>query len=323
MCREVETFQVYPGIELTFSRVSADKYLIRHKPQASVMHINHCRQGRIGWKMKNGLTFYMGPGDLLLHMMDCCSDSEMSLPLGYYEGVSISVDLELMTAKPPEILQEAGIDGKQLYRKFFSDGKPVAMPASDKIEHIFSELYDLPKNVRIPYYKLKVQELMLFLSIMEISRENELNQHLSQQVEVIKEIHEQLTGDLRRRYTIEELAREYLINTSSLKTVFKAVYGLPVASYMKNYRLKEAARRLQSGNDSIAAIAGAVGYENQSKFTKAFKEMYRMLPTEYRKQFVFGSTSERTWESIPERTREWTPGETPDREGMKDEPDKI
>ena len=141
MCREVETFQVYPGIELTFSRVSADKYLIRHKPQASVMHINHCRQGRIGWKMKNGLT-------------DCCSDSEMNLPLGYYEGVSISVDLELMTAKPPEILQEAGIDGKQLYRKFFSDGKPVAMPASDKIEHIFSELYDLPKNVRIPYYKL-------------------------------------------------------------------------------------------------------------------------------------------------------------------------
>ena len=287
-CGKTRDFRVYPGIELTFSQLSGEQCFVRHTPEPLVLHINHCRQGRIGWKMKDGLTFYLGPGDLLLHMMDCCADSEMSLPLGFYEGVSIAVNLELLTSDPPEILKEAGIDGEQLCRKFFADGRPLAMPASDRIEHIFSELYDLPQNVRVPYYKLKVQELMLFLNIMDVSREKELNKHPSQQVEVIKEIHEHLISDLSRRYTIEELAREYLINTSTLKTVFKAVYGLPLASYMKNYRLKQAARLLQSGNDSIAAIAGMVGYENQSKFTKAFKDMYQVLPTEYRKQFWTG-----------------------------------
>ena len=33
-----------------------------------------------------------------------------------------------------------------------------------------------------------------------------------------------------------------------------------------------------------AAIAQAVGYESQSRFTAAFKETYGQLPTEYRKE---------------------------------------
>ena len=59
----------------------------------------------------------------------------------------------------------------------------------------------------------------------------------------------------------------------------------PIASYMKNYRLKEAARQLRSGNEAISVIAGNVGYENQSKFTTAFKAAFGILPTEYRKQY--------------------------------------
>ena len=102
---------------------------------------------------------------------------------------------------------------------------------------------------------------------------------------MIRDVHDFLTTHLDQRVTIEALAKKYLINTSTLKNVFKAVYGMPVASYMKNYRVKEAARLLRDTGDSIAVIAGKVGYENQSKFTKAFKDIFHMLPTEYRKQF--------------------------------------
>ena len=279
-------YHVFPGISLCFSTYIGDKCILPHKVHDGIMHINHCRVGRIGWKMKDDMTFYLGPGDLLLHMMDCCARSEMSFPYGYYQGVSIGVDLQHLTEHPPQILKEAGISGKQLYDKFFSDqGRPVAMAASDKIEHIFSELYDLPTTVRIPYFKLKVQELMLFLSMMEVSQNAEIDRHLSAQTEIIREIHERITRQLDRRFTIEELAREYLINTSTLKSVFKAVYGMPIASYMKHYRVDQGAKLLRETGDSIAVIAGKVGYENQSKFTKAFKDIYQVLPTEYRKQF--------------------------------------
>ena len=41
---------------------------------------------------------------------------------------------------------------------------------------------------------------------------------------------------------------------------------------------------LQTTQNDIAAIAQAVGYESQSRFTAAFKETYGELPTEYRRR---------------------------------------
>lgn len=279
----VEEVAVFPGIQLSFRDYKGEKCCLRHHAEEGVMHIHHSKDGRMGWKMNDGMTYYLGPGDLLLHMSDCCAGSEMNFPLGYHRGLSIAIDLDILTRETPEILKEAGIDGSQLYRKFFPEGRPVAMAASDKIEHIFSELYDLPDQVRLPYFKLKVQELILFLSMMEMPKNREMGLQPSAQADVIREIHHLLVTHLDQRFTIEALSKRYLINTCTLKTVFKAVYGMPIASYMKAYRVKEAARLLRETGDSIAVIAGKVGYENQSKFTKAFKDIYHVLPTEYRK----------------------------------------
>ena len=62
------------------------------------------------------------------------------------------------------------------------------------------------------------------------------------------------------------------MNTSTLKSVFKAVYGMPVASYVKEYRMKEARRLLVQTEEPVALIAQKVGYGTQSKFTQAFKK---------------------------------------------------
>ncbi|WP_077610193.1 helix-turn-helix domain-containing protein [Clostridium sp. Marseille-P2415] len=186
--------------------------------------------------MKSGSNIYLGSGDLSLHMMDVCAESEMNLPLGFYEGISIAINLETLTEQTPEILKDSGIDGRQLCDKFCRQGKTISMPASTRIDYIFSVLYGLPEQICIPYFKLKVQELLLFLSMLELSEEKELDRYYSQQVETIKEIHEQLTRNVDKRFTIAE-------------------------------------------------IADFVGYQNQSKFTQAFKDAFHVLPTMYRKQY--------------------------------------
>lgn len=118
-------------------------------------------------------------------------------------------------------------------------------------------------------------------SLVEISCPHNSN---SEQTELIKSIHNQLINNLDKRFTIEELSKLHLINTSSLKSIFKSVYGLPIAAYMKEYRMKYAAKLLRESNGSIADIAAAVGYSSQSKFTKAFKDIMHILPVEYRKR---------------------------------------
>ena len=278
----VESYSVFPGISLVHNFYHANHYGFHHAPLSSVMQINHCRYGRVGWEMHDGLNIYLGPGDLSLHMMDACAESAMSLPLGYYEGIAISVDFDIFERQTPAILRDAGLDGIQLYQKFCNQGKHTAMPASAQIDHIFSELYTLPPHMQIPYFKLKVQELLLFLSMMD--PEKELDQYFSEQVEIIKAIHAQLTQHLDRRYTITELSKQHLINTSSLKAIFKSVYGASIASYMKEYRMRQAARLLRDTKDTMAEIAEQTGYESQSKFTAAFKDIFQMPPTAYRKQ---------------------------------------
>lgn len=105
-------------------------------------------------------------------------------------------------------------------------------------------------------------------------------------IQTINDIHGLLTEDLTKRYTIEELSARYHINQTTLKTTFKTVFGQSIGSYMKEYRIKRAKELLVRSNDSIADIAYAVGYENQSKFAVAFQSLTGVLPREYRKAHV-------------------------------------
>ena len=57
-----------------------------------------------------------------------------------------------------------------------------------------------------------------------------------------------------------------------------------LSEHMKQHRMEAAAARLTQTQDDIAAIAKAVGYESQSRFTEAFREVYGEVPTEYRKR---------------------------------------
>ena len=105
----------------------------------------------------------------------------------------------------------------------------------------------------------------------------------AEQVKIIREIHDHLTEHMEQRVTIEELARQYLINPTTLKTVFKEVYGSSLAAHMKEHRMEKAASLLRETDLSVAEIAGQVGYESQSKFTAVFKEQFGKLPKEYRR----------------------------------------
>lgn len=61
---------------------------------------------------------------------------------------------------------------------------------------------------------------------------------------------------------------------------------------MKSYRMKKGAALLRDTRDSISDIAYSVGYESQSKFAIAFKELYDMSPLEYRKKCSFHDNKE-------------------------------
>lgn len=280
---KIEAFPLFYGVEASYNTFLASEAAFRHEASEQIVEIYYCRSGRIGWNMRHGMSVYLGAGDMTVHSAACCSDSAMMFPLEYSEGLSVSADLSLLERDCPEILKDAGLD-LESFRKKFCGAKPVSIPASSELENIFAPLFSAKDKLRLPYLKLKIQELFLYLDNCQI-KGKELSQYASQQTEVIKEIHTLLTDHPENRYTIEELSRRYLINTSTLKEVFRRVYGQPIASYMKEYRIHEGMKLLRETDEPISVIAGKMGYETPGKFTNAFKDVLHMLPREYRKMY--------------------------------------
>ncbi len=235
------------------------------------------------WEMKNGNHIYLNPGDFSLHTMKACTDSVLRFPGGIYQGLTICIDLQETTKNPPELLRDSNIFETILPKKFCQNDSPIFLAGNEQTEPVFSAFYNQPEEWKLSYQKIKTLELLLYLGKAKLTPKQRLSEYQSEQINIVRKIHEQLTQHIEQRITIEELSRQYLINPTTLKVSFKAIYGTSIAAHIKEHRMEEAAKMLRKSGMSIAEIAKAVGYDSQSKFTSAFKAFFQCLPTEYRK----------------------------------------
>jgi len=96
------------------------------------------------------------------------------------------------------------------------------MRATESIQHIFSELYHAPENLRAGYFKLKVMELFLFLGSPEITARGEERPYVDRtQVEQIKSVRQYLVEHLDRRITLQELSQTFSFPLTSMKKCFR------------------------------------------------------------------------------------------------------
>ena len=238
-----EILELYPGIELSFLSASGkDAFHVCHAPLPQMLEINYCISGRMGWDMGNGNRIYLGPGNFSLNTMDVCGNSAITLPNGSYEGITVYINLERLSTQPPEPLAGAPVTGEALREKYCEDGTCTALAGNETIQQIFLGLYVPPKEMRLAWQKIKVLELLLVLSQMEAGKEKHLTEYRAEQVKIIRQIHDQLTDHLEQRFSIESLSKQYLMNPTTLKQLFKAVYGTSIAAHIREHRMAYAAR---------------------------------------------------------------------------------
>lgn len=281
-----EVIPLYPGIELCYLTLSSDPISVQHKAMPHIIQINYCKAGQTVWEMKNGNHIYLNPGDFSLHTMKACTDSVLRFPGGIYQGLTICIDLQETVKNPPELLRNSNIFETILPEKFCQNDSPIFLAGNEQTEPVFSAFYNQPEEWKLFYQKIKTLELLLYLGKAKLTPKQRLSEYQSEQINIVRKIHEQLTQHIEQRITIEELSRQYLINPTTLKASFKAIYGTSIAAHIKEHRMEEAAKMLRKSGMSIAEIAKAVGYDSQSKFTSAFKAFFQCLPTEYRKRHL-------------------------------------
>ena len=281
----ISRHKVFDGIDLMFLDVKQETIQFYAKSHTKTFAINHCEEGRIECKFTSGEYLYMGPGDMSLGWhISSNYQHENYFPTKLFKGVVLLVDVEKAQPILDTLVTETRIDLTQLANRFCEQSEfGMMMEETESVRQIFSSLYKVPDQIKGHYFKLKVIEIFLLLSIISTTNHEKRSSYRKQQVDIVKAVNEYISTQFMKRITIDSLSDQFDIPTSTLKRCFKGVYGTTIHHYLKECRINAAKRLLQESDQSILEIANAVGYENGSKFTSAFKESTGVTPSAYRK----------------------------------------
>lgn len=83
-------------------------------------------------------------------------------------------------------------------------------------------------------------------------------------------------------YTVDKLASDVCMSRASLYRCMQNMLGITPNEFIRNVRLKHAARMLEETDLSISVISERVGFGSPRYFTQHFKRIFGVLPSEYR-----------------------------------------
>lgn len=279
-----DVYSVLPGVEFIFFDLHSKCYTPMPGFRHNIIEINYCRNGRMECVAKDGHLLYFGEGDLYF-LPESNHSQTLGLPLGFYQGVAIIVDLNRLSSWTKVLLPDIPIDVSSLIQRLLVDNNCYCIQANEEIRNFFEDLFLVPEEAKVSYLRLKVQELFIFLHYFDVSKEKPKKSYERQQVAIVKDIHKRIMEEVTRRFTVEELSKEYFISPTALRLNFKGVYGVSIHAYMKEVRIKKAAELLKKTDMDFTEITNAVGYKSQSKLGAAFKSVMKMTPLEYRKAY--------------------------------------
>ena len=91
-----------------------------------------------------------------------------------------------------------------------------------------------------------------------------------------------MDAELAGPITADEVARRVASSPRQLRRAFSEIRGMSFRSFLTRARMARAAELLVSTDIPVKEVARRVGYQEPSQFTKAFKRVYGVTPSEFR-----------------------------------------
>jgi AraC family transcriptional regulator len=100
----------------------------------------------------------------------------------------------------------------------------------------------------------------------------------------LSRIVERLAVEYAERLTLDELSREAGVHPVHLSRVFRKCVGEGIGEYVHRLRVRAACEQILEPEISIAEVSLALGFADQSHFTRAFRRVTGMTPAAFRSQ---------------------------------------
>ncbi len=137
-------------------------------------------------------------------------------------------------------------------------------------------------------YEFEVREKLstVLLSVIQ-SLEKDVTAPDAKQIKTLRRckvmmsyVHDNYQKDI----TLQDIASSANVSESEALRCFKMVLNTSPIKYLKNYRIEKAASALKTTALPIIDIGFDCGFSEMSYFSKSFKEVYGVTPSEYRKE---------------------------------------
>ena len=83
---------------------------------------------------------------------------------------------------------------------------------------------------------------------------------------------------------VVDLARYAGVSRSQLYRAFMASFGLSPHDYLQKYRINEACSLLRRRDFTVAEVAGSVGFSDPLYFSRIFKKLKGLSPSDYQRR---------------------------------------
>jgi len=204
-------------------------------------------------------------------------------PLGNYESTFVLLDEE---GKPGgccliDLMEE--YLGRRLPETARSS--PLAIPEAFR-PFLVGGFEQLIEQQRGTFTDLrgKLQLLELLLRIFDIVNRIGSSPAGPQSHSLLGELRKFIRANLHRSLTLEEMAGHIHVSPNYLCRLFKRETNLTLHDYLLRLRIEKALKLLLYTDEPVYAIAGQLGFESASYFSRVFRSEQGMSPTEFRRR---------------------------------------
>lgn len=274
-------YALFPGIDLIFMDFNCTDVFEEPSEAQNMLELRHYCKGRVEFEFNDQRVFHLQQDEFCINAM-VNMPIRYSFPFEHCQGMSLVIDQTAITKDVAHLLPQFKVDLSALNIDLDLERQWYICKTPQTMKHIFDDLYTAKGIESVEYFRIKTLELLYHASRLRKEDRIPATYYSKEHIDIVKRVRKTMLLDLSSKISLDSLLKKEPVSTVTFQAVFKKVYGQSPYAYLKRYKMNYAAVKLRENNESINQIALSLGYSNASKFSKAFQDVFDMLPKDYR-----------------------------------------
>lgn len=111
--------------------------------------------------------------------------------------------------------------------------------------------------------------------------------------DTIKQVRQYIVENSHKQISLDGIAQKFKLSPIYISKLFKEQLGVNYITFLTECRLEHARKLMLDPEKSLKEVTFEIGYQDPNYFSKVFRKVYGVSPTEYRKSLLVAKT-ERT-----------------------------